>query len=35
MNEKQNLLETYLVKIAENLDISEKKREKAEESYMW
>lgn len=34
MNEKQNLLETYLVKIAENLDISEKKREKAEESYM-
>ena len=34
MNEKQKMLETYLVKIAENLDISPTMREKAETSYL-
>ena len=34
MNEKQKMLETYLVKIAENLDISPTMREKAESSYL-
>ena len=33
MTDKEQLLENYLLKISENLDISEDMRKKAEESF--
>ena len=33
MTDKEQLLENYLLKISENLDISEDMRKKAEQSY--